>query len=172
MPLWSGNGKLFAGFCSLPIKLLQHLWWNAASKPLQLCSLKRCASFSSVEKHQAGDNMAEAHSCVTLSPNNLEPLRGCLLAGAGALCVPEKRYREDCSFAAPSRSTDTHPPGRRWYCILVEVLSLLKESVDTRDPKTGFHCFRARRRSWFGPSFRTCIGQLLLQNRTPQNLIG
>lgn len=81
-----------------------------------------------MEKHQARDNVAEAHSCVTLSPNNLEPIRGYLLAGAGALCVPEERYREDCSFAAPSSNTGTHPPGQRWYCILVEVLLLLKES--------------------------------------------
>lgn len=53
--------------------------------------------------------MAEAHSCVTLSPNNLEPIRGCLLAGAGALCVPEKRYTEDCSFAC-SLQEHRHPP--------------------------------------------------------------
>lgn len=40
------------------------------------------------------DNMAEAYYCVTLSPNNLEPVRDCLLVGTWfTLCSREKVHR-------------------------------------------------------------------------------
>lgn len=132
---------------SLPKELLQCLLMKCCLEAFATALTKEMISFffSSVEKHEAGNCMAEACYCVTLSPNNLAPARSCLLIGTGPTMHPRgKVHRKNCPFS--------HSLQAKGDDVFLSGFSIA-EGV-SRDPRINLHCFRAGRRSCFGPFFQ------------------
>lgn len=133
-----------AGDCwvlqSLLKELLQHPLMKCCLEAFAVMLTKEIISFLSHQwKNTRLGTIWQKHIPVSPCPQITRhpPGTACWL-GAGPPCIPEGRYKEDCPFSC-SLQEHSDPPGQGRWCILRAVLPLLKEPMDTREPRCHLH---------------------------------
>lgn len=157
----------------LPKELLQHLWRNAASKPLQLLWLKRCSSSSLLSgKNTSLGTTWQKHAIVSPCPQRTWNLSGAAYwLGAGSLRVPEKRYTEDCplSLLLPGAQGPSRPRIVLYSC---GGSFIAKGVCGHQRSKNLLVLLQNWKKSWLVAFFQDLYQSACASKQTLQNLIG
>lgn len=141
---------------SLPKSSSSSFWWNAVSRSLCNSSPKRWSPFSSHRwKNTRLGTVWQKHA-LSPCPQITWHLPGTHWLGLGLPCIPGESTQKNCPV---SHSLQAKGDGfiLEWFFHCWRV---------NRDPRIHLHCFRARRRSCFGP-FQDLYQSALLWNKLP-----